>query len=71
VGYLIYAALLGGGIASAGTWSLMPFCSVPSLQEFLPRIQRRLADTALVLYVAFTTLVIGRMVFSDFILVGY
>jgi hypothetical protein len=71
VGYLIYAALLGGGIASAGTWSLMPFRPVPSLQESLPRIQRRLAGTALVLYVAFTMLVIGRMVFSDFILAGY
>jgi len=71
VGYLIYAALLGGGIASAGTWSLMPFRPVPSLQESLPRIQRRLAGTALVLYVAFTALVIGRMVFSDFILAGY
>jgi hypothetical protein len=71
VGYLIYVTLLGGGIAGAGVWALMPFRPVPSLLESLPRIQRRLAGTALVLYIAFTMLVIGRMVFSDFILVGY
>ena len=32
VGYLIYVTLLGGGIAAAGVWALMPFRSVPSLQ---------------------------------------
>jgi hypothetical protein len=68
VGYLIYATLLGGGIASAGTWALMPFRSVPSLQEALLRIQRRLAGTALVLYFIFTAVVIGQMLFSGLIL---
>jgi hypothetical protein len=70
-GYLIYASLLGGGIASAGVWALMPFRSVASLQEALPSINRRLAATAVVLYAVFALVVIGRMVFSDFILVGY
>jgi hypothetical protein len=70
VGYLIYATLLGGGIASAGTWALTPFRFAPSLQESLPRIQRRLAGTALLLYWFFTVVVIGRMVFSGLILVN-
>jgi hypothetical protein len=71
VGYLIYTTLLGGGIASAGMWALMPFHPVPSLQEALPLIQRNLAATALVLYSVFTFVVIYRIVFSDFTLMGY
>ena len=71
VGYLIYTTLLGGGIASAGMWALMPFRPVPSLQEALPLIQRSLAATALVLYSVFTVVVICRIVFSDFTLMGY
>ena len=71
VGYPIYAAILGGGIASAGVWVLMPFRSVPSLKESLPRIQRRLAVAAFSFYAGFTALTIGRMSLSDFILIGY
>jgi len=71
VGYLIYTTLLGGGIASAGMWALMPFRPLPSLQEALPLIQRSLAATALVLYSVFTVVVICRIVFSDFTLMGY
>ena len=66
-GYLIYLTLMGGGIASAGMWTLMPFRSVPSLRENLPRIQRRLTGVGLTLYAALTALVIFRMLFSDFI----
>ena len=71
VGYLIYTTLLGGGIASAGMWALMPFRPVPSLQEALPLIQRSLAATAFVLYSVFSVVVICRIVFSDFSLTGY
>jgi hypothetical protein len=71
VGYPIYAAVLGGGIASAGVWALMPFRAVPSLKEALPRIQRLLAGAAFLFYAGFTALAIGRMAFSDFVLTGY
>jgi hypothetical protein len=71
VGYPFYAAILGGGIASAGVWVLMPFRSVPSLKEALPNIQHRLAYAAFLLYAGFTALAINRMAFSDFILTGY
>jgi hypothetical protein len=49
----------------------MPFRPVPSLQEALPLIQRSLAATTLVLYSVFTVVVICRIVFSDFTLMGY
>ena len=68
VGYLIYLTIMGGGIASAGVWVLMPFRSVPSLRENLPRIQRRLTGVAIALYAALASIVIFRMLFSDFIL---
>ncbi|MBI5578108.1 MAG: hypothetical protein HY895_03065, partial [Deltaproteobacteria bacterium] len=71
VGYLIYLALMGGGIASAGVWVLMPFRSLPSLEENLPRIQRRLTRAGIAFYAVLTTVVIFRMVFTDFILTGY
>jgi hypothetical protein len=68
VGYLIYVTLLGGGISSAGVWALMPFRSVPSLRENLPRIQRRLTGAGLTFYTALAAIVIFRMLFSDFML---
>ena len=68
VGYLIYLALMGGGIASAGVWALMPFRSVPSLRENLPRIQRRLTGAGITLYAVLTAIVIFRILFSDFML---
>jgi hypothetical protein len=67
-GYLIYAAVLGGGICCSGLWALLPYRSLPSLGEALPGIQRRLAAAALAFYAALGGVVIQRMVFSDFIL---
>ena len=68
VGYLIYAAVLGGGVACAGVWVLMPCRAIPSLAEPVPLIQRRLTVTALAFYFIFSVVVIYKMVFSDFIL---
>jgi hypothetical protein len=71
VGYLIYAVLMGGGVAGAGTWALMSFRSVPSLQVVIPRIQKRLALAGIAFYAVLTILVIIRMAFTDFVLTGY
>jgi hypothetical protein len=71
VGYLIYAALMGGGVAGAGTWALMPFRPVPSLEAVVPRIQKRLAKAGLAFYGILTAVVILKMAFSDFTLAGY
>jgi len=71
VGYLIYAALMGGGVAGAGVWALMSFRSVPSLQAVVPRIQKRLARAGLAFHAVLTAVVIFRMAFTDFVLSGY
>jgi hypothetical protein len=71
VGYLIYATLLGGGIAGAGFWALMSFRSLPSLAAIVPGIQERLVRAAMAFYAALTFVVIFRMVFTDFVLTGY
>lgn len=69
-GYLIYAAILGGGITSAGAWALMPFRRTPSLDAALPRILKRIVCAGLVFYGTLTALVVGVMAFSDLTLIG-
>jgi hypothetical protein len=71
VGYLIYATLLGGGIAGAGFWALMSFRSLPSLAAIVPGIQERLVRAGMAFYAALAFVVIFRMVFTDFVLTGY
>ncbi len=71
VGYLIYVTLMGGGIASAGAWTLISFRSAPSLKDIVPHIQKRLARAGLVFYAVLAVVVIMRMVFTDFVLTGY
>ncbi len=70
VGYLIYATLLAGGIAAAGSWALVPHARVPSLQRELPRIQRRLAAAAVVAYGLFALVVGVQVVLSELSLAG-
>lgn len=57
IGYPLYAALLGGTLAGLGVGALMPFRRVESLRPAVPRIQRRLATTAVALYAVFAALV--------------
>jgi hypothetical protein len=71
VGFLIYAALLGGGIASTGLWVLLAQRPALSLMEVLPRIQGRLATASLFFYFLLTTVVLYKVIFSDFILTGH
>ena len=70
VGYLIYATLLGGGIAAAGSWVLIPHAQVASLQCELPRIHRRLAAAAVVCYGAFALIVGVQIGISELSLLG-
>jgi hypothetical protein len=64
VGYVLYAALLGGGIAGLGVGALMPFRERGSLARIIPPLQRRLAAATLALYLAFTSIVSWRMLTS-------
>ena len=68
VGYPLYIALFGAGIAGMGVGVLMPFRRVQSLAGIIPAFQKRLALISLVLLILFTLIVTYRMVFTDFIL---
>lgn len=64
VGYVLYAALLGGGVAGLGVGVLMPFRKHGSLAGIIPPVQRRLAMVTMVCYLLFTLIVVWKMVFS-------
>lgn len=57
VGYPLYAALLGGGVAGLAAGVLAPFRRVPSLAGALPPFQRRLATASAVLLAGLLALV--------------
>jgi hypothetical protein len=64
VGYVLYIALFGGGVAGMGAGALMPFRSRGSIARIVPALQRRLAAVTLVLYLLFTLVVTYRILFS-------
>ncbi|MFO0753605.1 MAG: hypothetical protein U0411_09815 [Thermodesulfovibrionales bacterium] len=66
IGYPLYLALLGGGVAGMGVGVIMPFRKRESLREAVPQIQKRLAAATVALYFLFTAIVTYRIVFSDF-----
>lgn len=65
VGYLLYGALLGGAVAGAGVGALQPFRRTESLVSVVPALQRRLALTAMTLYVLFAGAAAGLVWFSN------
>lgn len=58
VGYPLYAALLGGGVAGIAAGVVAPFRKIPSLAETLPPFQRRLATASAVLLAGLVALVV-------------
>lgn len=66
VGYILYAALLAGGISGAGIGALMPFRDRPSLTTAVPAIQHALAAITLISYALFTLIVSYRMLSTSF-----
>ncbi len=65
-GYVLYATLLGGGIAGLGLGALEPFRGHKSLSGVIPLIQRRLALVAMILYLLFALLVSYRILSTSF-----
>jgi hypothetical protein len=66
VGYLLYATLLGGGVAGMGTGVLAPLSRFsPSMALTIPQFQRKLTAATLALYLLFTLIVGWRMFFSS------
>ncbi|HEX9006774.1 MAG TPA: hypothetical protein VF889_05740 [Bacteroidota bacterium] len=70
VGYVLYAALLGGGVAGMGTGALTPFRKRPSMVRVIPQLQRRLTLVTLLLYGLFTALASYQMLASPLRLGG-
>jgi hypothetical protein len=66
VGYVLYATLLGGGIAGLGVGALMPFRKRSSLSRIIPLVQQRLTFTGMFCYLLFTLIIVYRMVATPF-----
>jgi hypothetical protein len=64
IGYLLYAALLAGGVAGSGVGVLLPFRQVDSLKEVLPGYLRRLSLFGLLCYGIFAAATVAEIAFS-------
>ncbi|MEK6742016.1 MAG: hypothetical protein AABZ15_00235 [Nitrospirota bacterium] len=64
IGYLFYAALLGGAVTGMGAGGLNPFRSVPSLVVIIPSLQRKLAFISILFHI-FTSLLTLAAVFRS------
>ncbi len=71
VGYAIYATLLVGTVAGMGVGALMPFRTINSLKEVLPRIQKRLALVSISSFAAFVSIVGYGILFSNLSMSAY
>ncbi|AJY70972.1 membrane protein [Geobacter sulfurreducens] len=65
VGYLLYATLLGGGVAGVGMGGLQPFRRVASLASSLPMLQRRLVLSAMLCYGLFGGITAWQVMVSE------
>ncbi len=64
IGYLLYATLLGGGVAGLATGVLIPLKKHGSMARIVPTVQRRLALMTITCYLLFTLISCWKMVFS-------
>jgi hypothetical protein len=65
VGYLLYATLLGGGVAGMGMGGLQPFLGVASLASSLPMLQRRLTLSVMICYGLFGGIAAWQVMVSE------
>ncbi|MBI2354987.1 MAG: hypothetical protein HYV06_08155 [Deltaproteobacteria bacterium] len=70
IGYPLYLALLGGGVAGISCGVLASFRGAESLRSAVPAVQKRLAAVAVALYAAFVLLVSWQLAFSSLRMVG-
>jgi hypothetical protein len=68
IGYPIYIALFGGGIAGLGVGVLTPFRRTASLAGIIPALQRRLAAVALACFLLLGGLIIYSLAASNLIM---
>ncbi|HZV80988.1 MAG TPA: hypothetical protein VFF53_02350 [Geobacteraceae bacterium] len=68
VGYLLYATLLVGEMATLGVGFLAPFRTLPSMKMIIPLTQKRLALAAMILFALFTATIAIRIGTTPFTL---
>ncbi len=68
IGYLLYLPLFGAAVTGMGIGVLLPFRGVESLREVLPRLIKKLTLMSLILYLAFTAIVIYKIATSNLVL---
>lgn len=66
IGYVLYAALLGGAVAGLAVGILMPFRARGSMAAVIPPLQRKLVATTVFLYVFFAAVIFLRILLSPF-----
>jgi hypothetical protein len=71
VGYPLYVLLFGAGVTGMGVGVIDRFRNQPSLQNSLPKLQKRLSLVSMVCFFLFSLLATSPMFFSDFTLDGY
>jgi hypothetical protein len=71
IGYSLYITLLAGVVGGTGVGVLMPFRDIESLQQVVPRIQKKLTMMSVISYLLFAIIVTSVMVVTDFKLEGY
>ena len=65
IGYLFYAALLGGAVTGMGVGVLRPFRSVPSLSAVIPALEKRLAVISVFFYAVASLLTVTTVLRSN------
>jgi hypothetical protein len=65
VGYPLYLALMVGAVTGLGVGATLPYRQIASLSTVLPRLQRRLALTALIFFFVFAALSIYGILASN------
>lgn len=66
IGYLLYACLLGGGVAGGGVGAAERFKRCGSLREIIPRFQRRAATVGILFNGSFVVVVLVRIFTTSF-----
>ena len=66
IGYVLYAALLGGAVAGLSVGFLSPFRGRGSMAAVIPALQRKLVVTTVILYGIFAVLILLRIFWSPF-----
>lgn len=71
IGYPLYASLFTGGITGTGVALVDRYKIHPSLQQAIPKLQKRLCLWSMLGYSVFAMISVYPMIFSDFKLEGY